>query len=183
MKILSNLIILSCLIASCQTEPSPSEIILSKVETQVKEKMNDPESYELGSFEAIDTIRTIDNLFSAHSNAVEISVSATKTLSLTRRLYELQPTEKNRKDYDSRTARAIEYNDEVARITSLLEKADTLSNDAVQWLLVYRGNNKLGAKVRNEIHVQTSMEGDILKLTSERKRLLLYPGNEHNLAQ
>jgi hypothetical protein len=164
---------------SCSKKLSQEEIVRKNAEEYIKEKMNDPSSYEFVKLELIDTITFNDNI---EYIKIDISSDIDINQSSIERNEEYKtsvPSLYNEKEVE-------ELKSKIDRNKIILKKIDslaTLLGDRRQeiasytYVLTFRGNNAMGVKILNEYVVQTGQapEFEILNMTNEKDEILFTP--------
>src|SRR5690554_6126709 len=145
-------------LTSCsEKQPTQDDIVKKNAETYVKEKMNDPASYEFVKLELMDSVTFSDNIeyrkdyFSRNMEYDQSSLERQER-------YKTEiPSMYDEKDVEELKAK-IEKNE---RILSKIDSLATLLGDrknevaSYTYIFSFRGNNALGAKILNEYIVQT----------------------------
>lgn len=169
-------------LTSCtQKQPTQDDIVKKNTETYVKEKMNDPASYEFVKLELMDSVTFSDNIeyrkdyFSRNMEYDRSSLERQEG-------YKTEiPSMYDEKDVEELKAK-IEKNE---RILSKIDSLATLLGDrknevaSYTYIFSFRGNNALGAKILNEYVVQTDPAPDfkIINMTDDKDKIFLNPND------
>jgi hypothetical protein len=169
-------------LTSCsEKQPTQVDIVKKNAETYVKEKMNDPSSYEFVKLELMDSITFNENIeyrkdyFSGNMDYDQSSLERQEG-------YKTEiPSMYNEKDIEELKAK-IEKNE---RILSKIDSLATLLGDrknevaSYTYIFSFRGNNALGAKILNEYVVQTDPAPDfkIINMTDDKDKIFLNPND------
>lgn len=166
-------------LTSCsEKQPTQDDIVKKNAETYVKEKMNDPASYEFVKLELIDSV--------TFSNNIEYSKDFySKIIDSDRRLLEMEERYKTSiygEKSEEYLKAEIEKNE---RILSKIDSLATLLGDrknevaSYTYIFSFRGNNALGAKILNEYVVQTDPAPDfkIINMTDDKDKIFLNPND------
>jgi len=169
-------------VTSCSVkQPKQDDIVKKKAEAYVKEKMNDPISYEFVKLELIDSITFNDNIEyrkDYFSRNMEYDLSSLER----KEGYKTEfPSMYNEKDIADLKAQ-IEKN---KRIVSKIDSLETLlgnkKNEVASYTYIFsfRGNNTLGAKILNEYVLQTDAAPDfeIINMTDDKDKIFLNPND------
>lgn len=184
-KIYLLTIITSIFFTSCSTEPSQKEIVKNKIETKIKSAMNDPASYEFASIELIDSTTNKINFEYTKSSLemdLEFQEKQLKSDSIKYSQAEFESLKKIYKDgIDKYRPKVKNTKSELDKIEKIKQKlAENGELDKVvsyEYLFSFRGNNKLGAKVKNTVIVQITPapEYEIFNLTTNKDEIILNP--------
>lgn len=169
-------------LTSCsEKQPTQDDIVKNNAETYVKEKMNDPSSYEFVKLELMDSVTFSDNIeyrkdyFSRNMEYDRSSLERQEG-------YKTElPSMYDEKDVEELKTK-IEKNE---RIISKIDSLATLLGDrknevaSYTYIFSFRGNNALGAKILNEYVVQTDPAPDfkIINMTDDKDKILLNPND------
>ena len=167
-------------LTSCsEKQPTQDDIVKNNAETYVKEKMNDPTSYEFVKLELMDSVTFSDNIeyrkdyFSRNMEYDRSSLERQEG-------YKTEiPSMYDKKDVEELKGK-IEKNE---RILSKIDSLATLLGDrknevaSYTYIFSFRGNNALGAKILNEYVVQTDPAPDfkIINMTDDKDKIFLNP--------
>ena len=169
-------------LTSCsEKQLTKDDIVKNNSETYVKEKMNDPSSYEFVKLELIDSVIFSDNI--EHREDYFTRKIEYDRSSLERQEgYKVElPSMYDEKNVEELKAK-IEKNE---RILSKIDSLATLLGDrknevaSYTYIFSFRGNNALGAKILNEYVVQTDPAPDfkIINMTDDKEKILLNPND------
>ncbi len=169
-------------LTSCsEKQPTQDDIVKNNAETYVKQKMNDPSSYEFVKLELMDSVTFSDNIeyrkdyFSRNMEYDRSSLERQEG-------YKTElPSMYDEKDVEELKAK-IEKNE---RILSKIDSLATLLGDrknevaSYTYTFSFRGNNALGAKILNEYVVQTDPAPDfkIINMTDDKDKIFLNPND------
>jgi hypothetical protein len=169
-------------LTSCsEKQPTQDDIVKNNAETYVKEKMNDPSSYEFVKLELMDSVTFNDNIeyrkdfFSRNMEYDRSSLERQEG-------YKTElPSMYDEKEVEELKAK-IEKNE---RILSKIDSLATLLGDrknevaSYTYIFSFRGNNALGAKILNEYVVQTDPAPDfkIINMTDDKDKIFLNPND------
>jgi hypothetical protein len=169
-------------LTSCsKKQPTQDDIVKKNTQTYVKEKMNDPSSYEFVKLELIDSITFNDNIeyrkddFSRNMEYDQSSLDRQEG-------YKTElPSIYNEKDVKELKAK-IEKNERVlSKVDSLANILGDRKNEVASYTYIFsfRGNNALGAKILNEYVVQTDSAPDfkIINMTDDKDKMFLNPND------
>ncbi len=169
-------------LTSCSEKlPTQDDIVKKNAEEYVKEKMNDPSSYEFVKLELIDSVLFSDNIeyrkdyFSRNMEYDRSSLERQES-------YKTEfPSMYDEKDVDDLKAK-IEKNERIlAKIDSLANQLGERKNEVASYTYIFsfRGNNALGAKILNEYVVQTDPSPDfkIINMTDDKDKIYLNPND------
>ncbi len=169
-------------LSSCsENQPTQDDIVKKNAEEYVKEKMNDPNSYEFVKLELMDSITFSENIEyrkDYFSRDMEYDLSSLER----QEGYKTEiPSMYNEKDVEKLKAK-IEKSE---RILSKIDSLATLLGDrkkevaSYTYIFSFRGNNALGAKTLNEYVVQTDPAPDfkIINMTDDQDKIFLNPND------
>jgi hypothetical protein len=169
-------------LTSCaEKQPTQDDIVKKNAETYVKEKMNDPSSYEFVKLELMDSITFNENIeyrkdyFSRNMEYDQSSLERQEG-------YKTEiPSMYNENDVEELKAK-IEKNERVLnKIDSLATILGDRKNEVASYTYIFsfRGNNALGAKILNEYVVQTDPTPDfkIINMTDDKDKIFLNPND------
>lgn len=174
--------ILFITLISCKDKlPTRDEIVKNNVEDYLKDKMDDPNSYEFVELRLVDSILFKDNIKYRKENFQN---------DLKYEKGNLERQEKYKAEipsmYDEKNV--IELKTKIERIKNILTKIDSLetnlgqkTNDVASYTYNFRcrGNNKLGAKILNDYILQTNPSPDfkVINLTDNKDKVYLNPND------
>ncbi len=169
-------------LTSCaKKQPTQDDILKKNAETYVKEKMNDPSSYEFVKLELMDSITFNENI-EYRKNYFSGNMEYDQSLLERQEGHKTEiPSIYNEKDIEELKAK-IEKNE---RILSKIDSLTTLLGDrknevaSYTYIFSFRGNNALGAKILNEYVVQTDPAPDfkIINMTDDKDKIFLNPND------
>ncbi|WP_121964705.1 hypothetical protein [Myroides sp. N17-2] len=169
-------------LASCSDKRlTKGEIIKKNVEVYLKEKMNDPSSYEFVKLELIDSI--------TFSNNIEYRKDYfTRNIGYDKSSLERQEGYKTEipSMYDEKEVENLKT--KIRRNEVILSKIDSLATilgnkkyevASYTYFFSFRGNNALGVKILNEYIVQTNPAPDfeIINITDNKDKIILNPND------
>lgn len=168
------------LISCSEKKPTQNDLVREKSEAYIKEKMNDPKSYEFVKLELIDSITFNDNV-EYRKNYFSRSMEYDRNSLERQEAYKTDlPSMYDEKDAEDLKAK-------IARNERILSKIDSLANiiedknevASYTYIFSFRGNNALGAKVINEFVVQTNPAPDfkIINMTDDKDKIILNPND------
>jgi len=167
--------ILFITLISCKEKtPTRDEIVKNNVEKYLKDKMDDPKSYEFVELRLVDSILYKDNV-KYRKDGFQKDLK-----------YEKGNLEYQEKNKDEKMV--IELKTKIERIENILTKIDSLEynlgqklNDVASYTYNFRcrGNNKLGAKILTEYILQTNPSPDfkVINLTDNQDKVFLNPND------
>ena len=169
-------------LTSCaKKQPTQDDIVKKNAKTYVKEKMNDPSSYEFVKLELMDSITFNENI-EYRKNYFSGNMEYDQSLLERQEGHKTEiPSIYNEKDIEELKAK-IEKNE---RILSKIDSLTTLLGDrknevaSYTYIFSFRGNNALGAKILNEYVVQTDPAPDfkIINMTDDKDKIFLNPND------
>lgn len=164
-------------LTSCsEKQPTRDGIVKNFAETFIKEKMNDPSSYEFVKQELIDSITFSDNIEFKKDELIRGIEYDRRSLERQEE-YRTYPT-----IYDESKVEKLKVN--IERNERILLKIDSIANllgdrknevTSYKYIFTFRGNNALGAKIVNEYFVQTESAPDFKIFTMTNEEGKLYP--------
>ena len=169
-------------LTSCaEKQPTKDDIVKKNAETYVKEKMNDPSSYEFVKLELTDSItfnNNIDYRKDYFGRNMEYDLSSLER----QEEYKTEiPSMYDEKEVETLKAE-IEKNERVLyKIDSLATLLADRRNEVASYTYIFsfRGNNALGAKILNEYFVQTDPAPDfkIINMTDDKDKIFFNPND------
>jgi len=169
-------------LASCSEKQfTQDDIVKRNIEEYVKEKMNDPSSYEFVKLELIDSITFNDNIeYRKDFFGRNMEYDRSSLESQERYKTEI-PSMYDEKEVEALQAK-IEKNKRVlSKIDSLATLLADRRNEVASYTYIFsfRGNNALGAKILNEYIVQTDPAPDfkIINMTDDKDKIFLNPND------
>lgn len=172
------IIILCITLISCKDKAlSRDEIVKNNAEKYLKDKMDDPSSYEFVELKIIDSVLFKDNIeyrkntFNKDLRQAQSEIKIQEIVKKFPKIYDKQ--------------KVTELN---VGIKKILKKIDSLEsnleqelNDVASYTYKYRcrGNNKLGVKILNEYIIQTNPSPDfkVINLTDNQEKVYLNPND------
>jgi hypothetical protein len=158
-----------------------NEIVKKNAEEYIKEKMNDPKSYEFVKITLIDSITFSDNIkFRKDDFLHELEYNQSSLERLEEYKIEIPSMYDEKEAQDLKNK--IEKNKLVLfKIDSLEAKLSDRKNEVASYTYTFsfRGNNALGAKILNEYVVQTDPGPDfkIINMTDDMDKVYLNPND------
>ncbi|MGB4012768.1 MAG: hypothetical protein WBK97_01130 [Bacteroidales bacterium] len=146
-------IIIALLLASCTPGKIDPRAI---IEAELMKVLNDPESYEFVSLEKLDS----------SSYAMQINKD--------RELYEYFSND----NLDDDSPFEIYYRSALDTLNTIVGGMSADSLDAVRsytYLITYRANNGVGAKILDQTFVQMSPSGEVFEMTDDMEELVRHP--------
>ena len=169
-------------LTSCaEKQPTQDDIVKNNAEAYVKEKMNDPTSYEFVKLELMDSVTFSDNIeyrkdyFSRNMEYDQSSLERQEG-------YKTElPSMYDENDVEELKAKVEKNQRILSKIDSLATLLGERKNEVASYTYIFsfRGNNALGAKVLNEYVVQTDPAPDfkIINMTDNKDKILLNPND------
>lgn len=157
------------------------EIVKKNAEEYVKEKMNDPSSYEFVKLELVDSVTFNDNM-EYHKEYFSRNLEYDRRSLETLERYKIElPSMYNEKEVEDLKAK-IEKNERIlSKIDSLAYLLGERMNEVASntYIFSFRGNNAFGAKILNEYVVQTNPAPnfEIINMTDDKDRIILNPND------
>jgi len=164
-----------------EKQPTQDEIVKKNAEEYVKEKMNDPSSYEFVKLELIDSITFSDNI-EYRKNYFSRKIEYDRSSLERQERYKTEiPSMYDEKEVEDLKAK-IEKNERVLfKIDSLATLLGDRKSEVASYTYIFsfRGNNALGAKILNEYFVQTgpAPEFKIINMTDDKDQIYLNPND------
>lgn len=169
-------------LTSCsEKQLSQDEIVKKNAEEYVKEKMNDPSSYEFVKLELLDSITFNDNI-DYRKDYFNRDMEYDRSSLEMQESYKTEiPSMYNEKDVEELNAKIAKNERILSKIDSLATLLGARKNEVASYTYVYsfRGNNALGAKILNEYIIQTDPMPDfkIINMTNDKDKLFLNPND------
>ncbi len=169
------------LISCSVKQPTQDDIVKKNLEEYVKEKMNDPSSYEFVKLELKDSITYNDNIEYRKDDFrrnMEYDLNSLQR----QETYKAEiPSMYDEKEVEELKAK-IEKNEKIlSKIDSLATLLGDKKNEVASftYLFSFRGNNALGVKILNEYVVQTNPAPDfkIINMTDDKNKIFLNPND------
>ncbi|NRT14694.1 hypothetical protein HNP99_001038 [Flavobacterium sp. 28A] len=183
LKTLIGLFTLTTLaLTSCsEKKPNRDEIVRKNAEEYLKEKMNDPKSYEFVKLELIDSVLYSDNIKYRKENFNK-NIEDNKDEIKRKEEYKIEiPSMYDEREIEELKADIAKNEKIIAKIDSLETKLGTKKNQVASYTYVFsfRGNNALGAKILNEYILQTNPSPDfkIINMTDDKDKVFLNPND------
>jgi len=169
------------LTACSEKQPTQDEIVKKNAEEYVKEKMNDPNSYEFVKLELIDSITFSENIEYRKDYFSKNMEYDRSSLERQERYKTEIPSMYDEKEVEDVKAK-IEKNERVLyKIDSLATLLGDRKSEVASYTYIFsfRGNNALGAKILNEYVVQTdpAPEFKIINMTDDKDKIFLNPND------
>jgi len=149
-----------CALAACQKAPTQDDLVRKNAEALLLEKMNDPSSYEFVKLELRDSILIKDHVDFRRGTA-ELQVKyANEELEREQSYKERLPSMYD----DAKVASAmVEQAEKQAFLAAINDLAESLGNrmnevESYIYLMSFRANNAMGAKILNDYLIQVSAE-------------------------
>ncbi len=169
------------LISCSVKQPTQDDIVKKNLEEYIKEKMNDPSSYEFVKLELKDSITYNDNIEYRKDDFrrnMEYDLNSLQR----QETYKAEiPSMYDEKEVEELKAK-IEKNEKIlSKIDSLATLLGDKKNEVASftYLFSFRGNNALGVKILNEYVVQTNPAPDfkIINMTDDKNKIFLNPND------
>ena len=173
--------ILFITLISCKDKAlTRNKIVRNNAEKYLKNKMDDPSSYEFVELKLIDSVLFKDNI-EYRKNTFQKDLRLAQSEIKIQEIVKKFPT-----IYDKQ--KVAESNAKIKRIERILKKIDSLEsnleqklNNVASYTYKYRcrGNNKFGAKILNEYILQTNPSPDfkVINLTDNKEKVYLNPND------
>jgi hypothetical protein len=149
-----------CALAACQKAPTQDDLVRKNAETLLLEKMNDPASYEFVKLELRDSLLIQQHVDFRRGNAERDLQRTTENLERQRNYQQTVPS-----IYDAGKVQSLEKEmaKDAARLAAITALAESLGDrmnevESYIYLMSFRANNAMGAKILNDYLIQVSAE-------------------------
>lgn len=165
---------------SCsEKQPTQDDVVKKNVEEYIKEKMNDPSSYEFVKLELMDSITFNDNI-EYRKNYFNRSMESDQSLLERQERYKTEmPSMYDEKDAEELKVKIEKNQRVITKIDSIANQLGERKNEVASYTYIFsfRGYNALGAKILNEYVVQTDPSPDfkIINMTGDKDKIYLNP--------
>jgi hypothetical protein len=169
-------------LSSCSVKQrNQNDIVKINAEEYIKEKMNDPNSYEFVKLELIDSTTFNENIENQKDYYSHSLKSASNSLKSQERYKTEIPSMYDAEEVEALKTK-IEKNEKIIfKIDSLASILANRKNEVASYMYIFtfRGNNALGAKILNEYIVQTDPGPDfkIINMTNDPEQILTNPND------
>lgn len=166
-------------IVSCNITRSDKEIVRANVELLLMESLDDPESYEFVDLTALDTVLYIDNIKGRLLEWERFAVRSEGDAARQKRYKKDFPSMHSEGKIKISLNSSKQARGMIAKIDSIKTSlGDNVKNVAsYSFVLKFRSNNKMGAKILSEQFVQTDNNLNIINITNNSDDVVMYPND------
>lgn len=159
--------------------PSQDEIVKINIEEFLKQRMDDPGSYEFVDLDLVDSVLYIDNInrkLKDYDSSIKREQDRLDTQLGYKKDYPFLYKEKEVNKLKASIDRENKYKIKVDSIKNVMGN-DVDNVASYTYIFSMRGNNKMGAKVLVEYIVQTgnSPDYEVLNMVTEREKMFVTP--------